>query len=110
MHPCEQCHSECECRHLDAVERSRFDEGSGFRYPARQSLVVTASRDGSHTASTWAFNAVRLLFRQARLACDSYWVRRLTKEKLERRMATGTHVVVKTHEWSGRVSRNAPRT
>ncbi|CAE7705379.1 unnamed protein product, partial [Symbiodinium necroappetens] len=97
------CHSECECRHLDAIERQRWDANAGFRYPKRPSLVITASRDGQHCASTWAFNAVRLLFRQAKESCDSYWMRHVTREKLQRRLVTGAHVVVKTHEWKGSV-------
>lgn len=66
--------------------------------------MICASRDGQGTGSTWLFNAVRLLFRQAREACDSYWIRVLTREKLQRRMATGAHVVVKTHEWAQHIS------
>merc|ERR1739845_252341 len=57
------------------------------------------------TASTWVFNAVRLLFRQGREACDSYWIRDLSKAKLEQRLQTGAHVVVKTHEWTDNISR-----
>lgn len=94
------CHSECECRHLDTVEQRRFSTNE-FRYPSSPALVITASRDGKRCASTWAFNAVRLLFRQAKEACDSYWLRQVTKEKLDQRVKTGTHVVVKTHEWHG---------
>jgi len=97
------CYSECERRHLDPTERRRFDQGC-FRYPERPSLVVTASRDMGRTASTWVYNAVRLLYRQASEACDSYWIRRLTPEKLRERMQTGAHVLVKTHEWTDHLS------
>eukprot|EP00928_Gymnodinium_smaydae_P067113 TRINITY_DN50048_c0_g1_i2.p1 TRINITY_DN50048_c0_g1~~TRINITY_DN50048_c0_g1_i2.p1 ORF type:complete len:268 (+),score=17.37 TRINITY_DN50048_c0_g1_i2:2-805(+) len=100
------CHNECECRHLDSIEQSRF-RTARFRYPKKPALVITASRDGRGTASTWAFNAVRLLFRQAWEACDSYWIRVLTEEKLKRRKVTGAHVVVKTHEWTQHISREA---
>lgn len=34
-----------------------------------------------------------LVFRQAKEACDSYWLRQVTKEKLDQRVKTGTHVV-----------------
>lgn len=98
------CHEECEARHLDPVERTRWDEAAGFHYPAKPLVVITASRDMSRTASTWAFNAVRLLFRQAKEACDSYWIRQLSRGKLEKRLETGAHVVVKTHEWTGLIS------
>ncbi|CAK9079085.1 unnamed protein product [Durusdinium trenchii] len=98
------CHEECEARHLDPIELTRFDAGSGFQYPEKPLVVITASRDMSRTASTWAFNAVRLLFRQAQEACDSYWIRRLSREKLQKRLETGAHVVVKTHEWTGLIS------
>lgn len=94
------CHNECECRHLDNIERLRFSTRL-FQYPRKPSLVITASPDGRGTASTWAFNAVRLLYRQARQACDSYWIRHLTVDKLKQRLRTGAHVVVKTHEWTG---------
>ena len=57
------------------------------------------------TASTWVFNAVRLLYRQAQIKCDSYWIRQLTKEKLQQRReiaaVNGTPpavVLIKTHE------------
>ena len=100
-----RCHEECESRHLDAVERSRFAREPGFRHPPSPSLVVAASRDMGRTASTWAFNAIRLLYRQEREACDSYWVRALSREKLQRRLATGAHIVVKTHEWTDQISR-----
>eukprot|EP00437_Effrenium_voratum_P021603 CAMPEP_0181411144 /NCGR_PEP_ID=MMETSP1110-20121109/7716_1 /TAXON_ID=174948 /ORGANISM="Symbiodinium sp., Strain CCMP421" /LENGTH=268 /DNA_ID=CAMNT_0023533739 /DNA_START=12 /DNA_END=818 /DNA_ORIENTATION=- len=99
-----RCHDECEARHLDDLERTRFEESYGFRYPGKPSVVITASRDMSSTASTWAFNAVRLLFRQAREACDSYWMRQLSREKLEKRLETGAHVLVKTHEWTGEIT------
>lgn len=100
-----RCHNpECENRHLDTVEQSRWDKDAGFRYPKKPSLVITASRDMGRTASTWVFNAVRLLFRQANEACDSYWIRSLSKKKLEQRLTTGTHVLVKTHEWTDNIS------
>lgn len=99
-----RCHSECEARHLDSVEQTRFDKAAGFRYPKKPSVVITASRDMGRTASTWVFNAVRLLFRQGREACDSYWMRRLTPEKIEHRLSTGAHVLLKTHEWTGEIS------
>ena len=79
----------------------------------QQKLIVTASPDMGRTASTWVFNAVRLLHRQAHVVCDSYWIRTLSKEKLSSRMQDATilsssgatarsskqgHVLVKTHE------------
>jgi len=99
-----RCHSECEGRHLDAIEKTRFDRDFGFQYPREPSVVITASRDMGRTASTWVFNAVRLLYRQAKEACDSYWQRRLLPESLQERLQTGAHVLVKTHEWTGELS------
>ena len=29
------CHEECEARHLDPIERTRWDEAAGFHYPAK---------------------------------------------------------------------------
>ncbi|CAK0826773.1 unnamed protein product [Prorocentrum cordatum] len=95
---------ECEARHLDVVERQRWNPEAGFRYPREPKLVVTASRDMGRTASTWVFNAVRLLFRQAHEACDSYWIRALSPQRLRQRMATGAHVLVKTHEWTDNIT------
>ena len=101
--------AECEHCHLDPVEQTRFDDSPStattrrFRVPApeRRKLVVTASRDMGRTASTWVFNAVRLLFRQAGESCDPYWIRQLTREKLFERLAhRNAHVLVKTHEWA----------
>eukprot|EP00808_Paulinella_micropora_P027585 g8720.t1 len=93
-----RCHAECEARHLDPVEQTRFQSDSKFVYPKKPRLMITASPDMGPTASTWAFNAVRLLFRQAGEACDSYWIRRLPKEKLQARKASKANVLVKTHE------------
>eukprot|EP00747_Dinoflagellata_sp_TGD_P049671 gnl/TRDRNA2_/TRDRNA2_146317_c0_seq2.p1 gnl/TRDRNA2_/TRDRNA2_146317_c0~~gnl/TRDRNA2_/TRDRNA2_146317_c0_seq2.p1 ORF type:complete len:190 (-),score=18.14 gnl/TRDRNA2_/TRDRNA2_146317_c0_seq2:22-591(-) len=69
------------------------------------SRILGASRDNMGTGSTWLFNAVRLLFRQAHEACDSYWIRKITAEKIKKRLETGAHVVVKTHEWTPHISR-----
>ncbi|CAE7944484.1 unnamed protein product, partial [Symbiodinium sp. KB8] len=91
--------------HLDPIEQRRFAEGSGFRYPDRPHVVITASRDMGRTASTWVFNATRLLFRQAKEACDSYWMRCLDRSKIQHRLETGAHVVIKTHEWTGEMSK-----
>ena len=81
--------AECEHCHLDEVEESRFQDETRFRVPSPETrkLVITASRDMGRTASTWVFNAVRLLFRQAGESCDPYWIRQLTKEKLFERLA-----------------------
>eukprot|EP00929_Paragymnodinium_shiwhaense_P061672 TRINITY_DN30830_c0_g1_i1.p1 TRINITY_DN30830_c0_g1~~TRINITY_DN30830_c0_g1_i1.p1 ORF type:complete len:276 (+),score=6.80 TRINITY_DN30830_c0_g1_i1:46-873(+) len=99
------CHNpECEKRHLDEIEVSRWQNESFFQYPRRPQVVVTASRDMGRTASTWVFNAVRLLFRQAHEACDSYWIRELSRDKITRRLATGAHVLVKTHEWTDNIT------
>mmetsp|Transcript_37977 Transcript_37977/g.80418 ORF Transcript_37977/g.80418 Transcript_37977/m.80418 type:complete len:339 (+) Transcript_37977:82-1098(+) len=95
-----RCHSECEARHLDEAESKRFEDGTGFMYPEKPRIIIAASRDMSRTASTWAYNAIRLLYRQAKVACDSYWIRTLTKEKLEKRLETGANVLIKTHEWT----------
>ncbi|CAM9583079.1 unnamed protein product, partial [Heterosigma akashiwo] len=97
------CNAECEGRHLDELEVKRFQPEAGFSYPSQPNLIVTASRDMGRSASTWVFNAVRLLHRQARVACDSYWIRTLSKEKLQQRLQSGASVVVKTHEWTGEV-------
>ena len=104
------CDYECEYRHLDVVEqRQRIKLATSIRRKENQpNLIVTASPDMGRTASTWLFNAVRLLHRQANEFCDSYWIRELSRDKLQRRTrhsSTSTtaasrpcHVVVKTHE------------
>mmetsp|Transcript_127034 Transcript_127034/g.219088 ORF Transcript_127034/g.219088 Transcript_127034/m.219088 type:complete len:248 (-) Transcript_127034:76-819(-) len=104
------CHNaECEKRHLDEVEQTRWDPDTRFRYPSKPSLVIAASPDMGRTASTWVFNALRLLYRQAGEACDSYWIRSLSRDKLEKRLATGANVLVKTHENPSReIERLAP--
>jgi len=99
-----RCHSECEGRHLDEVESTRWDKDERWRYPRKPSVVVTASRDMGRTASTWVFNAVCLLYRQAHEACDSYWLRRPSPAKIQERLQTGAHVLIKTHEWTGEMS------
>lgn len=100
--------AECERRHLDPIEgmRSRAapPDQARMRFPARPSLVCTASVDMGRTASTWVFNAVRLLYRRAQEACDSYWIRALSAEKLRLRSASAAHVLVKTHEYTPHLS------
>jgi len=53
------------------------------------------------SGSTWLYNAVRLLHLEAKVPCDSYWIARLTEEKLRERLAAQPPAVVcvKTHEW-----------
>ena len=96
---------ECECRHHDEVEATLAQDESAI--PSTPSVVVTASRDMGRTASTWVFNAVRLLYRQSRQACDSYWIRALSSEKLRQRRQRAGHVLVKTHEWTDAISAQA---
>lgn len=102
--------SECEWRHLDVVEQQ-----GRFRSPDKPLLIIAASPDMGRTASTWVFNAVRLLFQKAEIACDSYWMRVLSREKLVDRCQPQPttkscggerrpHVLVKTHEWTNTVS------
>jgi len=111
---------ECQRRHFDAIEHAgrrcacatTDPDDSQFRCPANPKVVVTASPDMGRTASTWVYNAVRLLFRRARVACDSYWIRNLSEEKIRLRLATAAttapsrprqsaHVLIKTHEVTG---------
>ena len=90
---------ECELRHLDVLEREILQVNN--KKQQQQKLIVTASRDMGRTASTWVFNAVRLLCRQAHVQCDSYWIRCLSADKLRERMQAAAHVVlIKTHEWT----------
>lgn len=107
---------ECEWRHLDAIEQQGRDgsnstlssttcSSSCFASPDRPKLIITSSCDMGRSASTWVFNAVRLLHRKARIRCDSYWIRELTPPKLHRRIATAVaaaaaNVLIKTHEWT----------
>ncbi|CAK0798139.1 unnamed protein product [Prorocentrum cordatum] len=89
------CHEECERRHLDARERER---GGWPTLPESQLLLcVGPERSGS----TWLYNAVRLLHIESRVPCDSYWIARLTREKLAERLAARPPAVVcvKTHDW-----------
>jgi hypothetical protein len=104
-----QCHDECHLRHLDPIEKQIQQERQSAAQP---SVVVTASRDMGKTASTWVYNAVRLLYRQAQEPCDSYWVRQLHQTEVQDRIANTIqqrgddntqqtrHVLIKTHEWT----------
>ncbi|CAB9517895.1 CONTAINS InterPro DOMAIN s Phosphoglycerate mutase (InterPro IPR013078), PRIB5 (InterPro IPR012398) [Seminavis robusta] len=87
---------ECELRHLDLKEQT---------IPVAQKkhvqrCIVTASLDMGRTASTWVFNAVRLLFRQAEQPCDSYWIRELDPTKIQKRLQHSRAVLIKTHEFT----------
>jgi broad specificity phosphatase PhoE len=87
---------------IEQTQRNGAASSTAFSYPEKPHLIITASRDMGRSASTWVFNAVRLLFREARVACDSYWIRTLSKEKLQRRLENSrAHVLIKTHEWTG---------
>lgn len=113
---------ECELLHLDEVEQAQQQQQQ--RQPANTAcaaqsplVVVTASPDMGRTASTWVFNAVRLLYRAAAEAaanhhgqppccCDSYWIRALSADKIQQRRKRRRHnnnlhvVLIKTHEWT----------
>lgn len=104
---------ECEFRHLDAEEqqlRRTASEASHHTctYSSRNEapkVIITASRDMGRSASTWVFNAVRLLLLHAGVFCDSYWIRDLTAEKIQERIqsATDNHssvILIKTHEYT----------
>jgi transcription factor C subunit 7 len=72
-------------------------------------VIITASPDMGRSGSTWGFNAVRLLYRQAQssLPCDSYWIRQLSVSKLQHRLRHRRgHVLIKTHEYSDYLSDN----
>ena len=104
------CHDECQLRHLDPIEKE-LRESTDKATISSPSVVVTASRDMGRTASTWVFNAVRLLYRQAKEPCDSYWVRQLSTNAIENRRAADNdqygahHVLIKTHEWTPYMSK-----
>lgn len=104
---------ECELRHLDAEEqqlRRTASEASHHTctYSSRNEapkVIITASRDMGRSASTWVFNAVRLLMLHAGVLCDSYWIRDLTAEKIQERIqsATDNHsavILIKTHNYT----------
>ena len=95
---------ECEFRHLDLQEQQlrQNNQQPAIVPPA---CIITASRDMGRTASTWVFNAVRLLHRQANMACDSYWIRQLTPQKIKQRLsATSSTTLIKTHEFTNYAS------
>eukprot|EP00931_Biecheleriopsis_adriatica_P075366 TRINITY_DN49247_c0_g1_i1.p1 TRINITY_DN49247_c0_g1~~TRINITY_DN49247_c0_g1_i1.p1 ORF type:complete len:382 (+),score=47.77 TRINITY_DN49247_c0_g1_i1:28-1173(+) len=93
------------CRALDDIERTRFFVSS-YSWPVRPLLIVCSG--GMRTGSTWTFNAVRLLFRWARQALDSYYLHNVNDEdSLLARMSAGAHVLVKTHPWSKVLAQHA---
>eukprot|EP00913_Durusdinium_trenchii_P011270 g10583.t1 len=67
--------------------------------PQRQKLLRSGSTKDRGHAKPSALHG-----RVGTEACDSYWIRRLSREKLQKRLETGAHVVVKTHEWTGLIS------
>lgn len=98
------CHAECELRHLDDVEKViRCRPFSGK--PECSHLILCAAPERS--GSTWLYNAVRLLCRDADIVCDSYWIHTLTPSKIQQRLdhlcagveRRGGIVLIKTHEW-----------
>mmetsp|Transcript_3603 Transcript_3603/g.8484 ORF Transcript_3603/g.8484 Transcript_3603/m.8484 type:complete len:298 (+) Transcript_3603:70-963(+) len=99
-----RCHAECEQRHLDTVERTR---DSSWAWPEEPQLIVCAGPERS--GSTWLFNAARLLHRQLRVPCDSYWIHTLTEDKLTERLSSGAHVIIKTHLWEPQYREMLPR-
>ncbi|CAE7398762.1 unnamed protein product, partial [Symbiodinium pilosum] len=89
------CHEECERRHLDSLEQQR-----GTWPQLSESLLILCAGP-ERSGSTWLYNAVRLLHLEAKVPCDSYWMAKLTREKLEQRIGARPPavVLVKTHEW-----------
>lgn len=89
------CHEECERRHLDASEQQRG------QWPVLSDNHLILCAGPERSGSTWLYNAIRLLYLEARVPCDSYWMARLSREKLEQRLAARppAMVLVKTHEW-----------
>eukprot|EP00405_Crypthecodinium_cohnii_P037938 CAMPEP_0206548090 /NCGR_PEP_ID=MMETSP0325_2-20121206/13680_1 /ASSEMBLY_ACC=CAM_ASM_000347 /TAXON_ID=2866 /ORGANISM="Crypthecodinium cohnii, Strain Seligo" /LENGTH=731 /DNA_ID=CAMNT_0054047511 /DNA_START=445 /DNA_END=2637 /DNA_ORIENTATION=+ len=94
--PARGCHPECDRRHLDPKEQTRYSWPTKLE---RSRLIVCAGAE--RTGSTWLYNAVRLLHRTAKVPCDSYWLGELTEANLSERLAGHPPVVVlvKTHEW-----------
>ena len=90
----DMCHSECKLRHLDEYEKLVHDKSETTYL---RSLIICAGPERS--GSTWLYNAVRHLFVAARVPCDSYWIHRLTKEKLNERVKQGRVVLIKTHKY-----------
>lgn len=91
---------ECERRHWDEMEQA-LQKTKKSNNSDQTNVIITASPDMGRTASTWVFNAVRLLYRQAGEACDSYFIRCLRPEKLRHRLESpeaSPHVLIKTHE------------
>lgn len=86
------CHSECELRHLDELEQAL--RGTTL---SSQRLILCAGPERS--GSTWLFNAVRHLHSACHIPCDSYWIHRLTSEKIEQRIQENRIVIIKTHKY-----------
>jgi len=89
-----KCHAECELRHLDEFEQKLRGKTTG---KANSKLVLCAGPERS--GSTWLYNAVRHLNSTAGIPCDSYWIHRLQADKIQRRLAEGRIVVIKTHKY-----------
>ena len=116
---------ECEGRHLDEIEQQLHQRPptrplEGSQAKQQPQVIVTASRDMGRSASTWLFNAVRLLYRQAAIAnhnddttplCDAYWIRQLTAPKIRERVQFAQKrdptsvVLIKTHEFTDYLSK-----
>ena len=101
------CHAECELRHRDNIETSlRRDRDNpavqSHVQPYRHSNVVICAAP-ERSGSTWLYNAIRLLYRDFGMICDSYWIHALRKDKIEERLheaeRVGGIVLIKTHEW-----------
>lgn len=97
------CHAECEQRHLDSIEVTRDERWS---WPEKPKVIICAGPERS--GSTWLYNAVRLLYRQASTPCDSYWVRTLSEDKVQKRLEQGAHVCIKMHVWEPEYERWLP--
>jgi hypothetical protein len=101
---------ECELRHLDAQEKVQQEQRSLIpKGTTKPNCIVAASRDMGRTASTWVFNAVRLLHRNTNhgnstTGCDSYWMRELSAPKIRARLdlasTAARTVLIKTHEFT----------
>ncbi|CAL8469999.1 g9541 [Coccomyxa elongata] len=89
---------ECEGLHEDPDVRR---EQQTWQRPEKGKLIIAAGPERS--GSTWLFNAIRLLYQDAKEPLDPFWITSVTEEALVQRGAGQEghpHVLVKTHRWS----------
>ncbi|GMH39171.1 hypothetical protein BSKO_07069 [Bryopsis sp. KO-2023] len=88
-----------ECEGLHRTVEHHMEQKS-WSQPADSQPRLIISAGPERSGSTWLFNAIRLLFKHAKVPLDSFWIHNVTDAKLKARGVGRRNILIKTHHWS----------